>query len=133
MYIQVENPRTNVEAVPNRKKQTENDNSHWYFVRQKLLMFKNGESHPDKANLMLTIAQSQKEADDVIPFKEGFYVLDDDAFHQVSSGANREPELACNFTKLRLMTDKELEFFGLSDKSKPANDPLKKFSPNATA
>lgn len=80
MYIQVENPRTNVESVPNRKRQTESENSHWYFVRQKLLMFKHGESHPDKANLMLTIAASQKEADDVIPFKEGFYVLDDDAF-----------------------------------------------------
>ncbi len=125
MYIQVEIPRTNIESVPNRK--TENDNSHWYFVRQKLLMFKNGESYPDKANLMLTIVSSKKEAEEVEPFPLGFYVLDDDAFHQVATGANREPELTCNFTKLRLMNEKELDFFGLSEKSKPTNDTLKKF------
>ena len=103
MYIQVESSRTIVEQVPNRKKLTDADNSHWFFIRQSLLMFKHGESHPDKAKLMLTIAASEKEANDVKVFQPGFYVLDDEAFHQVSSGANREPELTCNFTKLRLM------------------------------
>lgn len=125
MYIQVEAPRVEIDSVPNSK--TPDKHSHWHFVRQPLLMFKNGENYPDKTKLMLTIASSEKEANEVKPFQSGFYVLADDAFSLVSTGANREPELSCNFTKLRLMTDKELEFFGLSEKSKPANDPLKKF------
>ena len=125
MYIQVENLRVEIESVPNSK--TPEKHSHWHFVRQPLLMFKNGETYPDKTKLMLTIASSSKEAEEVKPFPSGFYVLSDDAFSLVASGANREPELSCNFTKLRLMTHKELELFGLSEKSKFANDPLKKF------
>lgn len=124
MYIQVENPRIIVDDAPNK----DNPALRWYFVRQPLLVYKHGESYPDKSKLMLTITASKDEADKVEPFKAGFYVLDDEAFQQVSSGRGREPELTCNFTKLRLMNEKELEFFGLSDKSKPAvNDPLKKF------
>lgn len=126
MYIQVESPRVIVEEVPNRNLE-KNPNLNWYFIRQPLLMFKHGESYPDKAKLMLTIAASQKEADEVKPFPAGYYVLDDEAFYQAASGANREPELTCNFTKLRLMTDKELEFFGLSEKAKNTDPIAKKF------
>jgi hypothetical protein len=129
MYIQVESPRIIIDEAPNK----DNPELHWYFVRQPLLVYKHGESYPDKSKLMLTITASKAEAEKVEPFKSGFYVLDDEAFQQISSGKGREPELTCNFTKLRLMNDKDFEFFGLSEKSKVAHDPLKKFSPNATA
>jgi hypothetical protein len=120
MYFQVESPRTNIEDVPNKS----DANLRWYFVRQKLLMFKAGETHPDKAKLMLSICSSEKQANDVKPFEAGFYVLDEEAFHLNATAANREPELACNFTKLRLMTDKDFVYHGIE---KPADSLPKKF------
>lgn len=123
MYIQIENARIIVsEPVPNAK--TPEKNPHWFFVRQPMLMYKNGETYPDKFNLSLTVESSKANADKVEPFPAGYYVLDEEAFHQVASAANREPEMSCNFRKIRLMNEKELEFFGLSDKSKA--DPLAK-------
>lgn len=76
MYFKIEQP---LKTVSSSKKKPPAEGN-WYFVRQKALVFKDGESYPDKYNLTLLITDVEATANAHRPLETGEYVLPDHAF-----------------------------------------------------
>ncbi len=95
MKIVIENQTKEVASVPKRN----DDSKRWHIATQKALLFKNGESYPDKFELTLRITENESEANAINPFPVGEYTFSEDAYV-----IDRRNNISLDPLKLKLIT-----------------------------
>jgi hypothetical protein len=83
MYFKIEKPVKNVRSSAKKN----GAEGHWYFVTQEALLFKDGETYPDKLELTTLITDVEAVANAHQPYPVGDYVIPDHAW-ELRNGRN---------------------------------------------